>query len=148
MFSLIDSSRLLAVKAAFLAILKETSITQIEQMSGGYSSSQMYKVLTDNNTYVLRVMGLDQQIEDRDQQSHVYKSHPISDWLPKFFIRILKQASSSWSTFAIMRIRKAFPAEYDDIYRMGFDAWCDGQCLEDYLDGCRSSPKYKLSIKT
>jgi N-acetylglutamate synthase-like GNAT family acetyltransferase len=42
-----------------------------------------------------------------------------------------------------MQIRKALPEEYDEIYRMGFDVWGDGETLENYLDGCRSSPKYQ-----
>ena len=42
-----------------------------------------------------------------------------------------------------MQIHSARPSEYDAIYQMGFDTWGDGQPLEVYLDGCRSSPKYQ-----
>lgn len=42
-----------------------------------------------------------------------------------------------------MQVRKALPEEYDDIFRMGFDAWGEGQSLEVYLAGCRQSPKYQ-----
>jgi len=40
-------------------------------------------------------------------------------------------------------IRQALPAEYDEIYKMGFDVWGQEQELEIYLEGCRQSPKYK-----
>ena len=39
--------------------------------------------------------------------------------------------------------RKARDEEYDQIYRMGFDVWADGDSEEEYLTGCRNSPKYK-----
>lgn len=41
-----------------------------------------------------------------------------------------------------MTIRVAAASEFDSIYRMGYDAWGDGQTLGDYLTACRSSPKY------
>jgi len=68
MFSHIDPLRLSAIEKVLQAVLKGNSVTQVELMKGGYSSSQMYRVLTDENVYVLRVMGLDQPIEDRRQQ--------------------------------------------------------------------------------
>ncbi len=42
-----------------------------------------------------------------------------------------------------MQIREPNPSELDDVYRMGFDVWGDGQSIGDYLKGCRASPKYK-----
>lgn len=42
-----------------------------------------------------------------------------------------------------IEFRKAGTEEYDQIYRMGFDAWADGDSEEEYLTGCRNSPKYK-----
>lgn len=41
-----------------------------------------------------------------------------------------------------MQFRPAIPADMDRIYMMGFDAWGEGSNQDDYLSGCRSSPKY------
>ena len=38
--------------------------------------------------------------------------------------------------------RLAKTEEFDRIYMMGFDVWSDGASEEDYLVGCRASPKY------
>lgn len=40
-------------------------------------------------------------------------------------------------------VRQAKVEEYDQIYLMGFDVWADGNSEEEYLAGCRNSPKYK-----
>lgn len=40
-------------------------------------------------------------------------------------------------------IRKALENELDIIYQMGFDAWSDGSTLENYLEDCRASVKYR-----
>lgn len=42
-----------------------------------------------------------------------------------------------------MDIRLATTAELDAIYMMGHDVWSDGASTQAYLDGCRTSPKYK-----
>jgi predicted N-acetyltransferase YhbS len=39
--------------------------------------------------------------------------------------------------------RPAVPEELDQIYTMGYDAWSDGKSFEEYLQGCKNSPKYK-----
>jgi thiamine kinase-like enzyme len=54
-----------ALKSSF----PEKIITEVEALKG-YSSSQVYRILVGNDFYVLRVMGLDQPIEDRQQQMH------------------------------------------------------------------------------
>lgn len=41
-----------------------------------------------------------------------------------------------------MKTRKATPEELDQIYMMGFDVWADGNSKSDYLNACRTSPKY------
>jgi hypothetical protein len=35
---------------------------------------------------------------------------------------------------------RGVPAEYDTVYRMGFDAWSEGQAMEIYLERCRAFP--------
>lgn len=42
-----------------------------------------------------------------------------------------------------MIIRQPRTEEFDEIYKMGFDVWADGSSLENYLEGCRTSPKYR-----
>ena len=42
--------------------------------------------------------------------------------------------------------RKANPAEMDQIFLMGIDVWSDGASENDYLNGCRSSAKYKRGV--
>jgi predicted N-acetyltransferase YhbS len=42
-----------------------------------------------------------------------------------------------------VEIRKAVPSDLDQIYLMGFDVWADGSAEADYLNTCRTSPKYK-----
>lgn len=42
-----------------------------------------------------------------------------------------------------MNVRTAAPEEFDQIYRMGFDAWSNGTSMETYLEQCRTSPKYR-----
>ncbi len=42
-----------------------------------------------------------------------------------------------------MLIRKPHAEEFDEIYKMGFDVWADGSSLENYLEECRTSPKYR-----
>ena len=39
--------------------------------------------------------------------------------------------------------RDAKEDELDAVYLMGEDAWAEGSSREEYLDGCRSSEKYK-----
>lgn len=41
-----------------------------------------------------------------------------------------------------MPIRRAKPAEFEIIHRMGFDTWGEGRSLETYLAACRAAPKY------
>lgn len=41
-----------------------------------------------------------------------------------------------------MKIKKANTEELDQIYMMGFDVWSDGSSEADYLNDCRTSPKY------
>jgi N-acetylglutamate synthase-like GNAT family acetyltransferase len=40
------------------------------------------------------------------------------------------------------RVRAANPNDMDDIFKMGFGVWGDGQSESDYLIGCHESPKY------
>jgi len=42
-----------------------------------------------------------------------------------------------------MEIRKPREEEYKSIYRMGFYAWSDGKSLEEYIEKCTESKKYK-----
>lgn len=42
-----------------------------------------------------------------------------------------------------MRVRRALPSEFNDVYMMGFDAWSGGKPENEYLDACKSSSKYK-----
>ena len=42
-----------------------------------------------------------------------------------------------------MSIREASPEELDQIYRMGFDVWGQGQNPDQYMEACRHSSKYK-----
>lgn len=43
----------------------------------------------------------------------------------------------------MIRTRKAVIDDMDSIYAMGYDAWGDNAAMEQYLEGCRSSKKYK-----
>lgn len=45
-----------------------------------------------------------------------------------------------------MTIRPAAPAELDEVFRMGRDAWAEGRSLEDYLAACRAAPKYAAGV--
>lgn len=42
-----------------------------------------------------------------------------------------------------MIVREPRTEEFDEVYKMGFDVWADGSSLENYLEGCRTSPKYR-----
>ncbi|MDO6707578.1 GNAT family N-acetyltransferase [Photobacterium sp. 1_MG-2023] len=42
-----------------------------------------------------------------------------------------------------MQLRKAREQEFEQIYRMGFDAWGNGLSMDAYLEGCRTSAKYQ-----
>jgi len=42
-----------------------------------------------------------------------------------------------------IEIRRPNDNEMESVYMMGFDVWADGTSREDYLCGCRESPKYK-----
>jgi N-acetylglutamate synthase-like GNAT family acetyltransferase len=41
------------------------------------------------------------------------------------------------------KIRRAVQSDLDTIYMMGFDAWAENSSESQYLEACRSSPKYK-----
>ena len=45
-----------------------------------------------------------------------------------------------------MPIRTASDSELELVYRMGFDVWGEGLGLDDYLAGCRASPKYAAGV--
>lgn len=45
-----------------------------------------------------------------------------------------------------MPIRTATPADFDAIYRMGFDTWAEGRSLDAYLAACRAAPKYTRGV--
>jgi predicted N-acetyltransferase YhbS len=38
--------------------------------------------------------------------------------------------------------RPARPEEMEEVYRMGYDAWADGDGVDAYLASCAASPKY------
>jgi hypothetical protein len=42
-----------------------------------------------------------------------------------------------------MRVRRAKPDEFDEVFLMGYDAWGAGLPVEMYLDSCVASYKYK-----
>jgi predicted N-acetyltransferase YhbS len=42
-----------------------------------------------------------------------------------------------------MIVRKALPADMDEVYLNGRDAWGTGKTVAEYLDSCRNSVKYK-----
>lgn len=42
-----------------------------------------------------------------------------------------------------IEIRSPSDTEMESVYMMGFDVWSDGGSRENYLSGCRESPKYK-----
>ena len=42
-----------------------------------------------------------------------------------------------------MKYRKALVTEFDEIYRMGFDAWADEMTEGQYMEACRNSTKYQ-----
>lgn len=64
----ISNDRIDAVIHAIQTITNTDNIQEIELLTGGYSSSKSYKLKIDNHLYVLRVMGLDQALEDRLKQ--------------------------------------------------------------------------------
>jgi N-acetylglutamate synthase-like GNAT family acetyltransferase len=41
------------------------------------------------------------------------------------------------------KVREPTANDFDAIYEMGFDVWSDGDTLEEYLNGCRNSVKYR-----
>lgn len=47
------------------------------------------------------------------------------------------------SILILMQIRSSQAEELDFIYKMGFDVWSEGSSMEDYLQICRNSSKYK-----
>jgi hypothetical protein len=42
-----------------------------------------------------------------------------------------------------MRACKARPEDMEKVYLMGLDAWGKEKSVQEYLDSCRDSPKYK-----
>ncbi len=41
------------------------------------------------------------------------------------------------------KVKEPAASELDTIYEMGFDVWSDGETLEKYLNGCRTTVKYR-----
>jgi aminoglycoside phosphotransferase (APT) family kinase protein len=68
MDTLIDPSRMNAVKTALLAVFGQEMPESISLLAGGYSSSQMFQITVKDETYVLRVMDLDHPLSDRENQ--------------------------------------------------------------------------------
>ena len=42
-----------------------------------------------------------------------------------------------------LKFREAVESDFCQIYMMGFDVWSIGSSQAEYLEGCRTSPKYK-----
>lgn len=69
-FNVVTKERIESVKNA-ISIAFNTSVPEeLSLLAGGYSSSQTYKMIIQNEEFVLRVMGLDQTLPDREQQVH------------------------------------------------------------------------------
>ncbi len=68
MKTLIAPSRLASVKAAMIKAFNQDCPDEITPLLGGGSSAQMFKIRINDSYYVLRMMGLDQPIEDRNIQ--------------------------------------------------------------------------------
>lgn len=45
-----------------------------------------------------------------------------------------------------LTVRDASSNELDEVYLMGEDVWSEGTPREQYLEGCRNSPKYQSGI--
>ena len=65
---LISPDRLGGVERALLSLFGINAPNSIAPLQGGYSSSQMFLIDVQGKRYVLRVMGFDQPIEDRQTQ--------------------------------------------------------------------------------
>lgn len=44
------------------------------------------------------------------------------------------------------KFRAARPEDMEAIYLLGLDAWQDGMSIDQYLQACRQSPKYKKGV--
>lgn len=68
MRELISPERLDAAQQAIHAVCHTRQPKEFSLLAGGYSSSQTYKAIANDKAYVLRVMGLDQALADREKQ--------------------------------------------------------------------------------
>jgi len=68
MLELIPLERQAAVSEALQATFTHVKVDAIHLLHGGGSSSLTYKIIVTQKAYVLRVMGLDQPINNRDTQ--------------------------------------------------------------------------------
>jgi len=68
MFNLIPNERQAAVTAALQTAFASTQLDNISLLHGGGSTSLTYKINVNQQIYVLRIMGLDQPINDRCTQ--------------------------------------------------------------------------------
>lgn len=68
MQELISPERLDAAHQAIHAVCHTKQPKEFSLLAGGYSSSQTYKATVNDKVYVLRVMGLDQALTDREKQ--------------------------------------------------------------------------------
>ncbi len=64
----IEPERISDVATAINVISDTNDIKNIEPLSGGYSSSKNYKLIIADEIFVLRIMGLDQPLDDRQKQ--------------------------------------------------------------------------------
>lgn len=68
MKDLIKASRLNQVSSALSAFFHVSEPDEIQILRGGYSTAQMFLIRIKNKRYVLRLMGLDQVLADREIQ--------------------------------------------------------------------------------
>lgn len=82
MKNLLPPNRFLSVEKALQQTFHASKVDSITLLAGGYSSSQTYQILVKEKPYVLRVMGFDQDLSDRETQVYCMKKASEIDVAP------------------------------------------------------------------
>jgi len=81
----ISADRVDSVLEALKMAFGSVTPTEFTLLAGGYSSSQVYKVVIKDKTAVLRVMGLDQSLADRSNQIACLKIAAAENLAPAYY---------------------------------------------------------------
>lgn len=85
MKDLIEASRLKQVSSALNAFFHVSEPDEMSVLRGGYSNAQMFRIRIKERNYVLRLMGLDQVLADREIQIQCAEYASKLDITPHYY---------------------------------------------------------------